>query len=100
MLTLKTSVSRKTPLDGRLEIPGSLADHLGMIEEPLTVQLYEGQDRAQVEEMACTCAKAAAGGSHVHYFLSSNILRALHGGSNVNIAVDVDRGLIRIDSDS
>lgn len=97
---LRTVVSRKTPLDGRLEIPGSVADRLAAIEEPLTLQLHGAEQRVQVEEMACTCAKAGAGGNHVHYFLSGEVLKSLPSESNVNVAIDVDRGHIRIDFDS
>jgi hypothetical protein len=98
VLLLQTVVSRKTPIDGRLEIPASLADRLSESGEPLIVSLLGEEEPVQVEEMACTCAKA--GGSHFHNFLASEILKSLPAGANVSLAVDVDQGLIRIDLDS
>ena len=79
MLLLQTVVSRKTPLDGRLEIPASLADRLSSTGEPLSVAVLGEQEPVQIEEMSCTCSKAAASGAHVHSFLSSEILKALAG---------------------
>ena len=66
MLLLQTIVSRKTPLDGRLEIPESLADRLASTGEPLSVVVLGEEEPVQIEEMSCTCAKAAASGAHVH----------------------------------
>lgn len=97
MLLLQTIVSRKTPLDGRLEIPESLAQRLAESGEPLAVTLLGEEEPVQLEEMACTCTKASAGGAHVHNFLSSEILKSLPAGANVSLAVDVDEGLIRIE---
>ena len=100
MLHLTTSVSRKTPLDGRLEIPVSLADRLSSTGEPLAVLLHGSEDAVQLEVMACTCAKAGAGGQHVHHFLAGETLRALPAGANVSLDVDLDQGLIRIELES
>lgn len=96
MLHLTTVVSRKTPLDGRLEIPESLADRLASIGGPLLVELPGGESPVTIEEMACTCAKGA-GGSHRHHFLSADILRELPAGATASIEADVDEGRIRID---
>lgn len=96
MLHLKTVVSRKTPLDGRLEIPEELASRLSSTNAPLSISLHGEESPASVEAMACTCAKGA-GGNHVHRFLRGDILRALPVGANVDLAVDVDEGLIRIE---
>ena len=94
MLVLQTIVSRKTPLDGRLEIPASLADRLSG--EALSVTVLGEQEPVQLEEMACTCAKGA-GSRHMHSFLSGEILKALPAGANVSLEVDVDEGQIRIE---
>ena len=96
MLHLKTVVSRKTPLDGRLEIPEELASRLSSSDTPLSISLHGEESRVSVEEMACTCAKGA-GGNHVHWFLRDDILKALPVGANVDLAVDVDEGLIHIE---
>jgi hypothetical protein len=100
MLIVKTVVSRKTPGDGRLEIPASLADRLHSMDVPLALIAGGDEHDVTVEEMQCTCAKAAQGGLHVHHFLASELLRTLVPESNVSVAVDVDRGTIQIDSDS
>ncbi len=100
MLLLQTVVSRKTPLDGRLEIPASLADRLSSSGEPLAVIVAGEEEPVQLEEMSCTCTKAAASGAHVHNFLASEILKSLPAGANVSLAVDVDQGLIRIELES
>ncbi|HEY5544922.1 MAG TPA: hypothetical protein VIK50_02610 [Gemmatimonadaceae bacterium] len=96
MLHLKTVVSRKTPLDGRLEIPEGFAQRLSAGDVPLSVLLYGEETLVRVEEMACTCAKGA-GGNHVHRFLSCDVLKALPTGANVELTVDEDEGLIRIE---
>jgi hypothetical protein len=96
LLHLTTVVSRKTPLDGRLEIPEELAYRLSSADTPLAISLHGEESLAHVEQMACTCAKGA-GTNHVHRFLSSDILKSLPAGANVDLAVDVDQGLIRIE---
>ena len=60
MLLFETVVSRKTPLDGRLEIPGSLADRLASTGEPLSVVVLGEEETVQLDEMACTCSKAGS----------------------------------------
>ena len=100
MVLFETVVSRKTPLDGRLEIPASLADRLSSTGEPLSIVLLGEQESVQLEEMSCTCAKAAAGGAHMHSFLSSEVLKSLPAGANVSLAVDVDEGVILIEIES
>ena len=95
MLHLRTVVSRKTPLDGRLEIPEALAQRLSSSDVPLAVLLHGEEARVNIEVMACTCAKGA-GSNHVHRFLSGDILKSLPAGADVDLAVDEDRGLIQI----
>ena len=96
MITLSAIVSRKTPLDGRLEIPASLADRLSSSEQVLQLQVFGVEGAVSVEEMACTCSKAA-GPNHVHSFLAGDILKSLPPNASVTLAVDLDRGVIRID---
>jgi hypothetical protein len=96
VLHLHAIVSRKTPLDGRLEIPESLASRLSSTEGALTLALDGSEVGARVEEMACTCAKGAAG-NHRHYFLAADVLKSLPAGADVNLSVDVDEGLVRIE---
>lgn len=97
MLHLQTIVSRKTSLDGRLEIPETMAERLAATGAPLRLSVLGNEAPVQLEEMMCTCAKGA-GGNHRHHFLVAEKLKGLSGGANINLAVDVDEGLIRIES--
>ena len=96
MLHLQVVVSRKTPRDGRLEIPESLAHRLSSIDTHLVVSLPGVEADARVEEMPCTCSKGP-GGNHRHHFLAAEALKALPAGANVNLVVDVDEGSVRIE---
>ena len=96
MLHLQVVVSRKTPLDGRLEIPESLAHRLLTSDEPLILSIPGVQADVRVEEMPCTCAKGA-GGNHIHHFLAADALKSLPAGANVNLVIDVDEGSVRIE---
>ena len=96
MLHLQVVVSRKTPLDGRLEIPESLAHRLASGDVPLVISLPGTQAEVRVEEMACTCAKGA-GANHQHHFLAAEALKSLPAGANVNLVVDVEEGSVRIE---
>jgi hypothetical protein len=100
MLIMTAIVSRKTPLDGRLEIPASLAERLASLETPLSVSIGDVDESAVVEEMPCTCGKAVSAGVHVHHFLASDLLKSLVPESNVSLAVDVDRGHVHIESEN
>ena len=94
MLTFTTNVSRKTPLDGRLEIPASLADRLSSSGEPLSLSLQGSEESVNVEAMACTCSKA--GGHHEHHFLAAESLKGLAPNSTVTLAVDLETGRIEL----
>ena len=96
MLHVKTVVSRKTPLDGRLEIPESLAHRLSSSDTTPSIALQGDEFPASVERMACTCVKGA-GANHRHHFLSSERLKSLPAGAGVSLVVDVDRGIIGIE---
>lgn len=96
MITLNATVSRKTPLDGRLEIPTSLADRLLSSEQVLLLHVFGAEGTVRVEEMACTCSKAA-GSNHVHSFLAGDVLKVLPPNADVLLTVDMDRGVIRIE---
>lgn len=95
MLHVTTVVSRKTPLDGRLEIPGSLADRLSSLGGELVISLGGEDSAARLEVMTCTCAKGA-GANHQHHFLAAESLTALPAGATVNLSVDVDEGRVGI----
>lgn len=97
MLLQQAVVSRKTPLDGRLEILAAVADRLLDV-GPLTIVVAGTEEEGRVEEMPCTCAKA--GGAHTHFFISSPALMALTPGANVSLSSDVDEAIVQVDLDS
>ena len=96
MLTFTTSVSRKTPLDGRLEIPASLADRLQATGVPLVLAISGSESPVNVEAMACTCTKGA-GSNHEHHFLRAESLKALAPNASVTLLVDLEAGRVDID---
>jgi hypothetical protein len=96
MLTFTTSVSRKTPLDGRLEIPASLADRLQSTEMPLVLGISGIESSVNVEAMACTCA-TGAGNNHEHHFLRAESLKGLAPNASVTLLVDLEAGRVDID---
>ena len=96
MLTFTTLVSRKTPLDGRLEIPASLADRLQATGTPLVLAIAGMESSVIVEAMACTCAKGA-GNNHEHHFLRAESLKALTPDAGVSLLVDLEGGRVEID---
>ena len=97
MLTFTANVSRKTPLDGKLEIPSSVADRLLESGTPLSLVIAGGEDVASVEVMPCTCAKGAGSG-HRHHFVVAESLKSLSPDSHVTLLIDVEDGRIEIDS--
>jgi hypothetical protein len=88
MLIEQRTVSRKTPLDGRLEISESSAERLGLLGETFSVRTAHGSGRARLQAMTCTCAKSDSRGEHVHHFVESELLRALEPGASVRIELD------------
>jgi hypothetical protein len=80
-------VSRKTPLDGKLEVSSTAAEQLRRLAGILTVRVGQNTDSVLLESMECTCAKAASG-RHVHHFIVSPVLRALSSGASVVVLLD------------
>ena len=93
-----TVVSRKTPLDGRLELAAGLATLLGRFDGSLEVSYRGVTDSATLEQMACSCAKGDGAG-HVHHFLRSELLRSLPPEATAHLSVDLDGGWIGIDAE-
>jgi hypothetical protein len=88
MLIEQRTVSRKTPLDGRLEISAATAARLEALGESFPLRTAAGQGRASLHEMSCTCTKAAASGEHQHHFIESDLLRALAPNTEVRVELD------------
>lgn len=87
------TVSRKTPRDGKLEIPEAAYDRLTSA-GPLSVAAVGQVAPGTTEAVPCTCAKAAGAG-HVHWFLVSGVLRGLEPESRVEIRVGGD-GMVTV----
>ena len=97
MLLEQRSVSRKTPLDGKLEISPEAAARLAAIGAEFPLASAGRAGRGRLESLACTCAKGT-GASHVHHFVESPLLRALAPGAEVRVELDEDRGAVRIEA--
>jgi len=82
------TVSRKTPLDGRLEISESTVAHLEPLCTTFRVRTAHGEGSARLQAMTCTCAKSESSGQHVHHFVESDVLRALEPGERVRLELD------------
>ena len=88
MVIEQPTVSRKTPLDGRLEISASTVAQLAPLGQTFTVRTEHGSGEARLQSMTCTCAKSGVTGEHVHHFVESDVLRALEPGSRVRLELD------------
>ena len=86
MLLERRTVSRKTPLDGKLEISPRPEVAVTPLGSALTVEWQGREAPASVARMSCTCAKGA--GQHQHVFLESELFRALDAGTQVDLALD------------
>ena len=89
------TVSRKTPADGRLEITAVTAAPLLATGAPLGVLVGAARGRARVTTMSCTCGNADR--QHLHYFLESELLKALTPEHEVALSVD-DDGLVQVEA--
>jgi hypothetical protein len=96
MLLEHRPVSRKTPLDGKLEISAAAAERLAPLgaEFPLGSAGREGRGRLQ--SLPCTCTKGADGG-HIHHFVESPLLRELAPGTEVRVELDEERAKVRVE---
>ena len=81
-------VSRKTPLDGRLEISESTVTQLAPLGDTFSVRTAHASGEGRLHTMTCTCAKSAVSGQHVHHFVESDVLRALEPGARVRLELD------------
>jgi hypothetical protein len=88
MVIEQPTVSRKTPLDGRLEISESTVRRLAPLGETFTVRTAHGSGEARLHAMTCTCAKSGITGQHVHHFVESAVLRALEPGARVRLELE------------
>lgn len=94
MLLERRTVSRKTPLDGKLEVSPSTAARLAGIGE-LAVATPTGGGSARIESVPCSCSKGDGEG-HVHHFVRSPVLKALRAGADVVLELDMGSATLRV----
>ena len=97
MFLEQRAVSRKTPLDGKLEISPATAGRLGALGATFSVTSGGREGSARLESMEFTCAKGA-GDRHVHHFVESPLLKDLAAGDDVRVELDERRGEVRIEA--
>ena len=96
MLLDRRIVSRKTPLDGKLEIGAEAAAQLSSRGSEVSLRMNERNTTATVSSMACTCGRAG-GGNHVHHFLESPLLMELSEGQTVRVEWDETRAAVSVE---
>jgi hypothetical protein len=94
MLLERRTVSRKTPGDGRLEITRRAAARLRDVTRELEIDVGGERTVAALGTMTCTCRGAET--PHEHYFLESPALKQLTPGTEVDLELDADVGLVRV----
>ena len=94
MFLERRTVSRKTPRDGRLEITKSAATRLARSTPPLRIEIAGRSAPATVDAMTCTCRGADT--PHEHYFVTSELLKELAVGSEVDLSVEASGDLITV----
>jgi len=83
MLLEVREVSRKTPLDGRLEISLETARRLSPFGSSITIEIGALRETAAIEAMDCQCAKRGGGARHTHHFLTAKAFASLPAGETV-----------------
>jgi hypothetical protein len=95
MLLERRTVSRKTPLDGRLEITKLAAQRFGDLAGTFDVELAGERVRAAIGTMDCTCR--GVDNPHVHYFIESPAFKQLVAGDEVDIDLDTATRTLRVE---
>jgi hypothetical protein len=88
MFIEQRAVSRKTPLDGKLEISAAAAARLQMLGSSFALRTEGNEASATLIQMTCTCSKGGAAGQHLHHFVESDALRSLEPGTEVRVELD------------
>ena len=87
MLIDRRVVSRKTPVDGKLEISADAAVRLEPYGPEMPVRAAGHAGRARLTAMTCMCLKAGGAG-HTHHFLESPVFRTLAEGEEVVLRLE------------
>lgn len=90
------TVSRKTPLDGKLEVAPATAERAATLGESFVLRSGGRAGQARLATIGCTCARSAAG-SHTHHFVESDLLRALAPGTGVRVELDEAAGALAVE---
>ncbi len=91
----RRTISRKTAKDGRVEITKRAAEAFSKLIGPFDVDLSGARTPASLGTMDCTCR--GADNPHVHYFIQSPALRALAAGDEVDLDLDVEHRVVRVE---
>jgi hypothetical protein len=95
MLLERRTVSRKTPLDGRLEITKRAAQRFSDLTGTFDVELSGERVRGAIGTMDCTCR--GVDNPHVHYFIESPAFKQLAAGDEVDIDLDTATRTVRVE---
>jgi len=95
MLLERRTVSRKTPLDGRLEITKRAAQRFDDLDGSFDVDLAGERARGTIGSMDCTCR--GADNPHVHFFIESPAFKQLAAGEDVDLDLDTTTRTVRVD---
>jgi hypothetical protein len=95
MLLERRTVSRKTPLDGRLEITKRAAQRFDDVDGAFDVDLSGKRTRATIGTMDCTCR--GIDNPHVHYFIESAAFKQLAAGDEVDLDLDTATRTVRVE---
>jgi hypothetical protein len=95
MLLERRTVSRKTPLDGRLEITKRAAQRFDDLDGAFHVELGGDRTRATIGTMDSTCR--GVDNPHVHYFIESPAFKQLAAGDEVDLDLDTATRTVRVD---
>lgn len=94
MFLERRTVSRKTPVDGKLEISKKAAQRLSSLDSLLMLELAGKRAPARLATMACTCR--ASDTPHEHQFVDSELLKTLVAGAEVELNLDESEGVLHI----
>jgi len=86
MLVERRTVSRKTPVDGRLEITSVGAARIGGLGDGVEIAIGDDSAPGRLGTMECTCRGLER--PHIHYFLESSALKQLEPGSQVELDLE------------
>jgi hypothetical protein len=90
----RRNVSRKTPGDGMVEITRPVAERLRKVGTEFDLTTPGGDGSVTLTSMPCTCRGAE--NPHEHWFLRSDLLKALVPGSAIELALSGDRIIVEI----